>query len=129
MDDGTAVLPGLEDGFIVLLIERIDPGRVKAIIDVTPAGGSTPWVRVLTSRIKDRPVIPVKDLRVSGQVVDLRWRKRRPVCQASLCPRKTFTQQSCEIPVRARLTCRLRAELARANRTVQPSGVRSRRRA
>lgn len=38
MDDGTAVLLGLEDEFTVLLVERIDAGRVRAVIEVTAAG-------------------------------------------------------------------------------------------
>jgi transposase len=122
MDDGTAVLLGLEDEFTVLLVERIDPGRVKAVIEVRATEDACPGCGVLTSRIKDRPTIAVKDLKVSGQVVDLWWRKRRLVCQEGGCARGSFTQQSNQIPARARLTARLRAEvaaaIARSNRAV-----------
>ena len=114
MDDGTAVLLGLEEEFTVLLVERIDPGRVKAVIEVAAPEDACPGCGVLTSRIKDRPTIAVKDLKVVGQVVDLCWRKRRLVCQEVACVRGTFTQQSHQIPARARVTTRLRAELARA---------------
>ena len=122
MDDGTAVLLGLEDEFTVLLIERIDPGRVKALIEVRASEGACPGCGVLTSRVKDRPIVAVKDLKVSGQILDLWWRKRRLVCQQTGCQRATFTQQSTQIPARARLSARLRAELAaaiaRSNRAV-----------
>lgn len=114
MDDGTAVLLGLEDEFTVLLVERIDAGRVRAVIEVTAAGEACLGCGVLSSRVKDRPVMAVRDLKVSGQVVDLCWRKRRLARQESLCPRATFTQQSEQIPARSRVTARLRAELARA---------------
>ena len=77
MNDGTAVLLGLEDEFTVLLVERIDPGRVRTLIEVTATEDACPGCGVLTSRIKDRPTIAVKDLKVSGQVVNLWWRKRR----------------------------------------------------
>jgi transposase len=114
MDDGTAVLLGLEDEFSVLLIERIDPGRVKAVIEVTAPEDACPECGVLSSRIKERPTIAVKDLKVSGQVVNLWWRKRHLACQEAQCSRRSFTQQSQEIPARARVTARLRAELAAA---------------
>jgi transposase len=81
MDDGTAVLLGLEDEFTVLVIERVDPGRVKAVIEVTAREDACPGCGVLSSRIKDRPTIAVKDLKVSGQVMNLWWRKRRLACQ------------------------------------------------
>jgi hypothetical protein len=76
MDDGTAVLLGLEDEFTVLMVERVDPGRVKAVIEVSAVEDACPGCGVLSSRVKDRPVIVVKDLKACGQVVDLCWRKR-----------------------------------------------------
>lgn len=92
----------MEDEFTVLAIERIDPGRVKALVEVTSSEDACPGCGVLTSR--DRPVIAVKDLKVTGQVVDLHWRKRRLVCQEGSCARRSFTQQSDQIPARARVT-------------------------
>jgi len=114
MDDGTAVLLGLEDEFTVLMVERVDPGRVKAVIEVSAVEDACPGCGVLSSRVKDRPVIVVKDLKACGQVVDLCWRKRRLTCQESGCSRATFTQQSEQIPARSRVTARLRAALAQA---------------
>ena len=89
----------MEDEFTILLIERIDPGRVKAVIEVTARQDACPGCGMLSSRIKDRPIIAVKDLKVSGQMVTLR-RKRRLACQETQCSRRSFTQQSQQIPAR-----------------------------
>jgi len=73
-----------------------------------------PACGVLTSRVKDRPLVSVKDLDAPGLRVDLWWRKRRLVCVEPLCPRGTFTQTSSAVPPRARLTNRLRVRVAEA---------------
>jgi len=71
-------------------------------------------VGVLTSRVKDRPLVAVKDLDACGQRVDLWWCKRRLVCAEPQCPKGSFTQRSNEVPPRARLTNRLREKIAEA---------------
>jgi hypothetical protein len=60
-----------------------------------------PGLRVFTGRVKDRPLVRLKDLPASGQTVELWWRKRRLVCVQSLCPRKTFTQEAMAVGLRA----------------------------
>src|SRR5690606_14045062 len=97
-----------------LMVERVDPGRVKAVIEVSAVEDACPGCGVLSSRVKDRPVIVVKDLKACGQVVDLCWRKRRLTCQESGCSRATFTRQSEQIPARPRVNARPRAALATA---------------
>jgi integrase len=47
---------------------------------------------VLSSAVKDRPLVRVKDLPACGQTVELWWRKRRLLCGERLCPRRSFTQ-------------------------------------
>lgn len=56
----------------------------------------------------------LRDLPASGQRVELWWRKRRLVCREILCPAKTFTQTSTAVRPRARVTERLREQVARA---------------
>ena len=63
MNEGTSVLLGLEDEFTVLQLERID--------EVIDPEGACPECGVLTSRIKERPLVRVKDLPASGQRTDL----------------------------------------------------------
>jgi hypothetical protein len=45
---------------------------------------------------------------------ELWWRKRRLVCAEPWCPRRTFTQPSTAVQPRARVTERLREQLATA---------------
>jgi transposase len=75
---------------------------------------SSVWGVQRHGTVKDRPWMRLKDLPVSGQAVELWWRKRSLVCEEGLCPRKTFTQCSAAVRPRARITERLRERVARA---------------
>jgi hypothetical protein len=52
---------------------------------------------VLSSVVKDRPLMRVKDLPACGQTVELWWRKRRLRCGEWLCPRRSFTQTAAAV--------------------------------
>src|SRR3712207_1552055 len=108
MPKATSVLFGIEDEFDVVSVDRVDPGQVKIIIEMLSREGSCPACGVVSGRVKDRPLMRVKDLPACGQRVELWWRKRRLVCVEQWCPRKTFTQTSTAIRPRARVTERLR---------------------
>ena len=114
MNEGTSVLLGLEDEFTVLQLERIDADTVRVVIEVIDPEGACPECGVLTSRIKERPLVRVKDLPASGQRTDLWWLKRRLVCREPACGTATFTQQSRAVPARSRLTTRLRDKIGSA---------------
>lgn len=114
MNEGTSVLLGLEDEFTVLQLERIDADTVRVVIEVIDPEGACPECGVLTSRIKERPLVRVKDLSASGQRTDLWWLKRRLVCREPACGTATFTQQSRAVPARSRLTTRLREKIGSA---------------
>ena len=114
MNEGTSVLLGLEDEFTVLQLERIDADTVRVVIEVIDPEGACPECGVLTSRIKERPLVQVKDLPASGQRTDLWWLKRRLVCREPACGTATFTQQSRAVPARSRLTTRLREKIGSA---------------
>jgi transposase len=114
MTDATSVLFGLEDEFRVLTVHRVDQDTVKVIIEQTAREGPCPACAVITSAVKDRPLMRVKDLPASGQRVELWWRKRRLVCGEVLCAQKTFTQASAAVQPRARVTERLREHVAHA---------------
>ena len=77
LSDPTAMLFGLEDEFGVVAVQRSGPSTVKLIIEQTAREGPCPTCGVLSSAVKDRPVMRVKDLPASGQRVQLWWRKRR----------------------------------------------------
>ena len=114
MSDATSVLFGLEHEFSVLEVERVDATAVKVIIEQSAREGPCPECGVFSGMVKDRPWMRLKDLPVSGQAVELWWRKRRLICDEALCPRRLFTQVSAAVRPRARITERLRHRVARA---------------
>ena len=122
MIDSTSVLFGLEDEFVVTSLERLSSSDLRVVIEHREREAPCPACGVLTSRVKERPLVRVKDLDACGQVIELWWRKRRLACPEPLCARRSFTQQSEAIPARARLTSRLReaiaTEIACGNRAV-----------
>src|SRR4051794_35308117 len=113
MDDTTSVLLGL-DGHRVLDVSRVGDRVVRVVIETLEREGACPACGVLSARVKDRPLVRLRDLPASGQRVQLWCRRRRLACREPACPRLSFTQVSSQIPVRARLTARLRQELAAA---------------
>ena len=123
MIDSTSVLFGLEDEFVVTGLERLSKDDVRVVIEHRDREAPCPACGVLTSRVKERPLVRVKDLHACGQVIELWWRKRRLACPEALCATRSFTQQSEAIPARARLTSRLRTalatEIASGNRAVE----------
>ncbi len=114
MSNATSVLFGLEAEFEVVAVDRAGACDVRVVIEMVAREAACPACGVLTSRVKDRPLVAVKDLDACGQRVDLWWRKRRLVCAEIECPRATFTERSSEVPPRARLTNRLREKIADA---------------
>ncbi|MDX6284147.1 MAG: transposase [Kribbellaceae bacterium] len=114
MTEATSTMLGIEDEFRVLSVDRLEPGQIKIVVETIRREGPCPACGVLSSRVKERPLVRVKDLPASGQRVQLWWRKRRLVCLEAPCPRRSFTQTSQAVRPRARLTERLREQVATA---------------
>ena len=112
--DPAAVLLGLESEFRVLSVRRTAASAVEVIIEQTAREGPCPTCGVLSSAVKDRPLVQIKDLPASGQIVELWWRKRRLVCREGRCPLRSFTQFSAAVRPRGRMTERLRDKVASA---------------
>ena len=123
MIDSTSVLFGLEDEFVVTSLERLSSSGLRVVIEHREREAACPGCGTLTARVKDRPLVRVRDLDACGQVIQLWWRKRRLACLEPLCAAGSFTQQWAAIPARARLTTRLREAIATAvaggNRAVE----------
>src|SRR5215217_1215811 len=113
MDESTSVLFGLDD-HRVLDVVRVGDRVVRVVIETIEREGACPACGVLSSRVKDRPLVRLRDLPASGQRVQLWCRRRRLACREAACPRLSFTQVSAQVPARARVTARLRARLAAA---------------
>ena len=114
LSDASSVLFGLEAEFSVASVARGGPAMVQVIVEQAAREGPCPACGVLSATVKDRPLMRIKDLPASGQRVELWWRKRRLVCLEVLCPRRSFTQTSDAIRPRARVTERLREQVAQA---------------
>jgi transposase len=113
MDDSTSVLFGL-DGHRVLDVVRVGDRVVRVVIETLEQEGACPACGVPSARVKDRPLVRLRDLPAGGQRVQLWCRRRRLACREPACPRLSFTQASAQVPARARLTARLRERLAEA---------------
>jgi transposase len=78
MDEPTSLLFGLTE-FEVVHVDRLG-AEVLVIIEVIADEGGCPGCGVFSSRVKDRPLVRVKDLPVFGQRTQVWWRKRRLAC-------------------------------------------------
>ncbi|MGN6169244.1 MAG: transposase family protein [Solirubrobacteraceae bacterium] len=106
MQDDVSRLVGI-DGLVVTGGGRA--GRTARACGRAEAGCrllSVVWRASL--KVKDRPVVRVRDLPVAGRVTWLLWRKRRFYCDA--CGR-TFTETHPALPPRQRVTARFRQHL------------------
>src|SRR5215217_3714082 len=113
MDESTSVLFGLDD-HRVLDVVRVGDGVVRDVIETVEREGPCPDCGVLSARVKDRPLVRLRDLPASGQRVELWCRRRRLACREPNCPRLSFSQVSAQVPARTRVTARLRQALAAA---------------
>jgi transposase len=113
MHEATSVLFGL-DGFRVIDVERVDDDLVRVVVETIDRHGACPGCGQVSSRVKQRPPVRIKDLPAGDSQVQLWWRKRRLVCRQPSCARGSFTQAMPQIPPRSRLTNRLRAKVASA---------------
>jgi len=113
MSDRTTLLFALP-GFRVLDVTLGADGGRRVLVESVAEEGGCPSCGVLSSAVKERPTMRVKDL--PHGVVPLRlWvRKRRFWCAEELCSRRSFTEISHELPARSRLTRRLRSKISAA---------------
>src|SRR3954471_20252424 len=68
MDETTSVLFGLDD-HRVLDVVRVGDRVVRVLIETIEREGACPSCGVLSSRVKDRPLVRLRDLPASGQRV------------------------------------------------------------
>lgn len=102
MYDPTSVLFGL-DGFRVVDVAHVGDDLVRVVIETVDVQAFCPQCGQASTRIKQRPLVRVKDLPTGGRRVDLWWRKRRLVCRQPACARGSFTEVVPQIPPRSRL--------------------------
>ena len=113
MTDATTLLFGLP-GFRVLSVTLGPDGGRQVLVESTVVTDSCPLCGVLSGRVKDRPVVRIKDLPHGSVPLRVQVRKRRLVCAERLCERRSFTQSCAELRPRSRLTGRLRVKVSAA---------------
>jgi transposase len=77
---------------------------------VATAEADCPSCGVISDRVHSRRPQRLRDVPVAAPV-EVVWAKRRFFCDEYLCPRRTFTEETAQVPRRARSTRRLRDAL------------------
>jgi transposase len=115
----TTLLLGL-DGVSVDRVERLAGGARRVhLVTAEAAAQACPACGVFSTRVKGPALTRPRDLPYGESGLEFLWHKRRWWCQETECPRKSFTEQTVQIPARARLTRRLRE---RAGRRIRDAG-------
>ena len=70
MIDSASVLFGLTDEFVVTSLERLSSSNLRVVIEHRDRESACPGCGTLTSRVKDRPLVRVRDLDACGQVLE-----------------------------------------------------------
>lgn len=87
-------------------------GQRRIHVEATVEAGC-PACGVVSTRVHSRRSQRLRDIPVAGPIVVV-WVKRRFFCDEYLCPRRTFTEETAQVPRRARSTRRLRDALVAA---------------
>ncbi|HEX5401686.1 MAG TPA: ISL3 family transposase [Pseudonocardiaceae bacterium] len=108
MHNDTTRLLGLTGLAVIRVDDTPHDGLVVHLITTNEQARTCPGCQVRATRMKEWVTTRPRDLPVAGRPVDLRWRKRRWLCDQPGCHKRTFTEAVDEVPARARLTQRLR---------------------
>ena len=106
MQDDVSRLVGI-DGLVVTGVVELGE-QLELEVELMVGAGCCRRCGRGSLRVKDRPVVRVRDLPVAGRVTWLLWRKRRFCCEA--CGR-TSTETHPALPSRQRVSARLRRHL------------------
>ncbi len=113
MDEVRQMLFGLE-GFDVAgaEVEDLDGELVVQVATISPGRGC-PECGVV-GRVKDRPVVRLRDATSAGRRVVVLWRKHRWACVEPSCAKGSWTEQHPAVGAGRRSTRRCRVQVARA---------------
>jgi len=107
MQDHATRLVGV-DGLVVIEVQRAGE-QLDLQVELLARAAGCPHCGGTELRVKERPLVRVRDLPIAGRLTELVWRKRRYRCGD--CAR-TFTETHEQLPARQRVTARFRARLA-----------------
>jgi transposase len=109
--DAATVIFSLPD-YRVTDTEVLTFGQRRVRVEATTEAGC-PSCGVISARVHSRRPQRLRDIPVAGPVQVI-WAKRRFFCDEYLCPRRTFAEETAQVPRRARSTRRLRDALMAA---------------
>ncbi|MFF3159591.1 helix-turn-helix domain-containing protein [Streptomyces sp. NPDC057910] len=119
MINGTTKLLDL-DGLAVERVERLQDGTRRVhLATADETARACPACGVFANRVKGPATTRPRDLPYGERGLEFVWLKRRWWCSEASCPRKSFTEQTGQVPAGARLTTRLRVT---AGRRVRDAG-------
>ena len=97
-------------GFDVVDVSRDEAGVRVVAIRTTASEGGCPSCGVLSASVHQWTRQRVRDVPFDGPIV-VWWLKKRWRCREQLCPRRSFTERTEQVPPRARMTTRLTVRL------------------
>jgi transposase len=106
MQDHATRLVGL-DGLVVTEVQRAGE-QFDLRVELLARATGCPHCGGIELRVKERPLVRVRDLPIAGRLTEVVWRKRRYRCAE--CGR-TFTETHEQLPTRQRVTARFPARL------------------
>jgi transposase len=93
----------------VVVTDVCDVGdQLDLQVELIARAGDCPRCGRVCGKVKERPVVAMRDLPIGGRRTVLRWRKRRYWCPSC---RRSFTEAHPELPARQRVTERFRRRL------------------
>ena len=101
-------------GYDVVDAVDLPLGGRRVVVQARARDEACPGCGVLSARVHAWARQHVTDLPCGGDAVEVVVRKPRMVCAEPACPRRTFTQATDELPLRARCSRRLREQLVEA---------------
>jgi transposase len=107
--DAASVLFNLP-GYRVVEAVDLPDGRRRVLIEADAGEDGCPDCGVLSDRVHQRTRQRLRDVPVAGSAAGMEvvLLKRRFACVEAVCPRRTFVQVTEQVPLRARVTTRLR---------------------
>jgi transposase len=101
--------------------------RVVHLVTNEDGAAACPSCGTLSTSVKGHAITRPRDLPYGDDPVYLVWHKRRWRCRETACGRASFTESVLQVPVRSRLTTRLRracgAGIAEEFKDVQTAGA------
>ncbi|AXH94828.1 ISL3 family transposase [Ornithinimicrobium avium] len=119
--DAASILFNLPGYRVVSASPAVGDRPRQVIVETITCEGACPACGVFSCRVQARPLQHVKDVPCGGERLDV-VRKRRYACIEELCPRRSFTEETDQLPSRARVTTRLTEQVITACRA-EPRAV------